>query len=434
MSYPPSVSYYMKRLMAHTTNVYKIEPNNATTASANNLVRFDLPSNTLLDLSSIQFWFNAKVSGGTQGRLPNKISSLIERYTVECGGITIYQGNQSYNVVKHVKDALMCPLDVANTSKRVVTHEDIPRATSYVDGTTLNGPEAPSADLGATQFMIGGGDLLGFFEAKPTILDTSLLPTISITFTLAGNNVLTDSDSTTNFTTAGSGSAASYILNNMRLHTTVYGIQDGSYDMMVESLINAQGFLEIPFKQYHTFVDGSHSGTTRFSLGAQSLDMLYAVFRADTYATQGAPVMVTGYNGSYEDSTHQGEKYLSKYFKFEAPSAFTGAQFQVNGTLYPQFVPTADEWYGITMDAVKARANQITSLESWKNDYFILAQRFNHPGADAMRLSSGLDTRAMNLSGFLNTTGGVNSVPVVIIAETTSILRVGKQLQIEVIN
>ena len=446
MSYPASVTPFIRRLMAHSTNTFKIEPSGARSSiGAGQIVSFQLPSNSIVDLKSIRWLFNAKISAGTRGRLPNKIESLVERYSVECGGQVVYQGHLGYNVVKHAKDALEMSL-CKEVSRNVQAHEEIPRLTDCEDSDISGGNEAPVSTGDATQFCVS--DWLGFMEAAPELLDLSLLPEVTLKIYLAPDAVCCDSAGTaldgagsSDFTDDAGSPAAVYQINNQRLLVTTYSINDGMFDMMMEQRIKDNGFIEIPFKQYFTFFDGAHSGSTRFSIGTQSLDKLYAVWRPSGYATQGAPVLVSGFKGNggvaaglqLENGAHAGEKYVSKYFNFPKPSGLTGAQFQLNGTLYPQTLATSDEWFAISKDAVKKDSMAIKSRQAWQDNYHVYCVRFNQPEADALRLVSGLETRSMNMAGFLNTTGVSGSPAVVVIAECTSTLRVGAGLAISVV-
>ena len=437
MSYPASVTPFLRRLQAHTTNTFKIEPSGArSSVGAGQVISFSLPSNTLLDLRSLKWMFNAKASG-TCARLPNDISSLVERYTVEAGGVTIYQGHLGYNVVKHAKDALAMSGDFEDSFAAAMSHENIPKAVTG-DGTTLTGtnPEAPSDANDATQFCVS--KWLGFMEAQPYILDTSLCAELVLKIFLAPNSVISTAvgiDSAANFAQAsGSGS---YTINNQRLLVTCYGIQDGTFDMMMEQRIKEQGFIEVPFKQYFTFFDNQHNGSSRFSLGTQSLDAVYAVWRKPNYQSSANVVAVSGFT-SIENSAHTGEKYQANYFAMPKPVGITSAQFSINGSLYPQFPATPDEWYGLSMDAVHSQydlnaGSKVKSRAAWNNNYHVYAVRLNQPDADGLRLVSGLDSRSLNMAGYLNTSGVTNSPPCVVIAECTSTWRIGASMSSAVV-
>ena len=450
MSYPASITPFVRRLQAHSTNTFKIEPSGARSSlGAGQVVSFSLPSNSLLSLKSIRWMFNAKItSANDRGRLPNKIASLVERYSVEAGGVVIYQGHLGYNVVKHAKDAMEMG-NCEEVSRAVQNHEDIPRLTGVDNADISAANEAPSDSGDATQFCVGGcGDeWLGFMEAKPEILDTSLLPELTLKLYLAPNAVCTDSDGTdlkggtAPFTDAAASPAPVYQINNQRLLCTTYSVNDGMYDMMIEQRIKDNGFIEVPFKQYFTYFDGAHSGSTRFNIGTQSLDRVSAVWRPTAYATPGAPVLVSGMKDNagapsagnqLENSAHAGEKYVSKYFNFAKPSGITGAQFQLNGTLYPQFLATPDEWFQVSKDSANKKANAVKSLQAWNDNYHIYSVRLNQPDADELRLISGLDTRSMNLAGYLNSQNA-GSTAAVVICECTSTLRIGANMQLSVV-
>jgi len=446
MSYPASLTPFVRRLQAHSSNTFKIEPSGARSGlGAGQVISFQLPSNSLLSLKDLRWCFNAKITAGTRGRLPNKISSLVERYSIEAGGVVIYQGHLGYNVVKHAKDTMnMAQCD--EVCRNVMNHEEIPRLTGVDDADVSGGNEAPSDSNDATQFCVD--DWLGFMEAKPEIIPTDLLPELTLKIYLAPNAVCTDSAGTaldgagaSDFTDAAGSPAAVYQINNQRLLCTTYAINDGLFDMMIEQRIKDNGFLEIPFKQYFTFFDGAHSGSTRFSIGTQSLDAVHMVWRPAAYATQGAPVLVSGFKGNggvaaglqLENSAHAGEKYVSKYFNFPKPAGLTGAQLQLNGSLYPQFLATPDEWNRITKSSANGKNNVVKSLQAWNDNYHIYSVRLNQPDADELRLISGLDTRSQNMAGYLNSTGISSAPAVVIICECTSTLRVGAGMSVSVV-
>lgn len=251
---------------------------------------------------------------------------------------------------------------------------------------------------------------------------------------------------------------------------------DGNYDRMVESKIVNEGFLEVPFKNYQTFFDGQHKGTSRFNLGCQSLDRLYAVFRDLDYNSNKPPKLLKGMKQSaqlgsaaaggnnitlgtliatttgatgavsayadiglavgrplVEDAQFNGEKYTVTAFNFPKPTGFTDGQFNINGTLYPQFQATSGDWLDLTCDAMEHCENQIRCRAHWDNHYFLPTVRLNLPGSDKLRIISGLDTRSINLSGMWVTNGVSSNPACTLIAEYTSCLRIGSGLQLSLV-
>jgi len=464
VAYPPAVSYFVRRIMGVTTNQYKIEPNGSPdNLGAGQIITFELPTNALLDLKSLKFIFGAKTVGGTVSRLPNKIDSLIERYSVEAGGLTIAQGFPQYNTVKHVKAIVTESWGKNKSLTTSTSHENIPRKRSDVTDGALTGEE----DLSAEDYL-AVTDFLGFLgESSPQVMDCSLLPNLVLKIYLANTTVLTNSAGTNlsgaasaAFNAEGTGTAT-YLINRAHLCCSVYGIMDGNYDRMVESKIVNEGFLEVPFKNYQTFQDGAHSGSSRFNLGCQSLDKLYAVFRSENYNTQSPPNLLAGMKRSeatgdvfvaatsagsptadfgtqfgvplYENPVFNGEKYIAQTHEFPRPGGFATGQFNINGTLYPQWAATSGDWQKLTQDAMECDENQIMSYSQWVYHYHVMAIRLNLPHADKLRIISGLDTRSINLSGMFNTTGVTSSRALTLIAEYTSSLRIGSGLQLSLV-
>ena len=83
-----NLSYMLSRVQAVSTQTFKLNPQNSTTATANQQIRISLPSNTLLNLRSMKLLFRATTAGGA-ARLPAKIDSLIDSVRLEAGGVTI---------------------------------------------------------------------------------------------------------------------------------------------------------------------------------------------------------------------------------------------------------------------------------------------------------------------------------------------------------
>ena len=107
MALPGNLSYFLSRMQGVSTNYFKIFPNNTGTSTPSKILRFELPSNSLLNLRSLQLMFAASTTGATAGgRLPNKIDSLIERYALYAGGVLVSHGYNQYNVLRHAKDVL----------------------------------------------------------------------------------------------------------------------------------------------------------------------------------------------------------------------------------------------------------------------------------------------------------------------------------------
>lgn len=479
MSYSPSLTFFLDRLSGFSTNVFRLEPQSGESYTSGRLIRFTLPSNALLNMRTFAMHFNATVGGGTRGRLPAKIDSLIERVEVSAGGIQLSQGLNFYNVLRHAKDAL-----TGNKGNAAQSHPEIIRETSYVNGATfVSGSETYTPKASEGLFCINHWE--GFLgTCEPKILDTSLLPDLVVTIYLTTNQVLTDSKGTSmagtdGFYTPADNSNAEYTLSGVHATIECIGLADAVYDNMVSSMISQKGFVEVPFKQYFSF-SNAHTGSTRFTVATQSLDRIWLGWRESTFNSGiQAPHNVAGYLTGAETtavfvrgtgggitapsevyevgrSVYGGrfdtnkERFVGPYYRFNEPkgSNDTAAwrpgkthdgsvptyQLQLNGAYYPQFSATAEEMYEISRNSVVG-GQMLTnmSMEQYKDAFFVMCARFNMPDSEYSRTISGLDTRSVSMNAYLNTMNVEDAPNLVIFCECTSTLRIGSGRQIEVI-
>ena len=484
MSYPPSLSYYVSRLSGCSVNVLKLEPQNATTALPNSVIKVTLPSNSLLalgDLGGFQMHFTA-VCTGSGGRLPPDISSLISRVDVSMGGISVSQGCNHYGVLRHMKAALM-----GSKCSAGYGHPVIARQVNYMNALTMTAGD--NETVGTNEpYAFCIDNWLGFLgELDPKLLDSSILPDIVVSIYLAGPEVCTSSanvpmikvhdpsshafymamDQTGTIGEAGTG--ASFQLSDIHFSQKVFGLADSVYDNLVAAQIAERGYVEVPFKQYVTFSD-THSGSTRFSVATQSLDRVYATFRDKDFATQTAPQYRVGYkhNGGFVGKTntftpadaietgrtlfdkggilaYNKEGLVNRFFNMSVPRALTGTfagkilpnvtfQFQLNGAYINQFPATPYEWQSLSKHAMPYYHHDDEVQLTYLYNKFVICSQLNLPGSESMRVLSGLSTRAVALQGYLNSTNVTGDPNCVIVCECSSTLRIGEGKLIECIN
>jgi len=165
---PSNVSYFMQRLQGVSVSHFKVHPQTDGNQTSGKIVRFELPSNTLLSLRGTRLFMNCTTSGAGAS-MPNDVSSFIERCSVYMGGVLVQNGFQGYNVLKHAKAAL-----VGSKCGSTLGHPEIVRSVSYHNGATFANadPETYSTD-GTESFCIDNWEgLLGSLE--PSIIDTGL--------------------------------------------------------------------------------------------------------------------------------------------------------------------------------------------------------------------------------------------------------------------
>jgi len=484
MSFNPNLTYFVERLQGFSTNTFKLETQNKTSAKQNDIISFDLPSNAILNLRSLKVWCNASANAGAVAgaRLP-PINDLVERVEVSVGGIVLSQGTNFVNVLGEAMRALSY-----EDCDSVVGHPEYVRQKSYVNGLgagvavlsgILNEDYITGLPTVPQKFCID--KFYGFLAtADPKLLDTSILPDIRVRLYMASDNVLTSGLGVAmgsaaakvgppafeaGFASGAGAGGAKYELQEIHATIEAIGLADMTYDQMISAQMSQAGFLEIPYKSYTSFQE-THSGSSRFTVSTQSLDRVWVSWRKSLFNAQGAPIIVNGHKteGAYIAGTYATdaakvlgtnvdlglpqydvggvldtncEKYKSQYFNFVAPASNMTMQLQLNGAYMPQFSANLGELYGITRNSMMgARDAKNMSFDQYVNNYCVQCFRLNLPDSEYSRSISGLDTRAVNLQGIVRTenTGGSANLGINIFTESTECLRVGPGRAIEILS
>ena len=426
--YPKKLQPILNRMAGYNTNVYKIMPLNVDTCTSGKIISVRLPTNCLADLTSFTMMFDAKVTDATAnnfGRLPNRLTSLIERVEILCGGLTIAQSFNGYGTAQHIKH-IVEGSQCSQRSRHVNNHEDVCLATNvYGEDISTSDevyPKSGSTIAKSPTFFIN--DWLGFLqELQPKVLDLGLMSEVMIRITLASDDVC--SVATANG--AAVAGTAKFELSNIFFTLNTIAI-DGVYEDLLEEKIKRDGFLEIPYKQYYSYFS-RHTGSTRFSASSQSIDKIYTVLRKSTYNTQGGAVAVP--NGDRVDG-HEFPQNLTKYLEF-VPGGVTDYQYQINNVLYPQFkAGQMDAYRALKMCSDKTE-NELSTIHQFLTTHFIFPLRLNCD--NQIEHLNGFDSRNTNSIMEFSTTGldSTNDYDSFVLVETTSCLKVGAGKAIEIV-
>jgi len=455
MTYNPQLMYFLDRMEGFSTNYFRLEPSGSTNSGPNSITRINLPSNALLNTRSFKLHFLASIAGtSVGGRLPADISTLVERVEISAGGVQLSQGTNFYNTLVNAKAAIM-----GSRCDSVTGHSELVRQNRF-DGIV---PAIADAE-GANEIYAGTGTphvidkWEGFLgTCEPKILDASILPDLVVSIYWASNSVLASCKAANThalFKVVPDGNleAAVYEIKNIHATIEAVGMADSVYDHLTQSTIASIGYIEVPFKQYFSF-SNTHSGASRFSVAAQSLDRIWTAWRKADYDTLGAPQPVKGYStaaglaaaatsadslSAYGGAHGTGavEKYITKFQKFSEPGAADALkyQFQLNGTYYPQFPAGTEDMYQVTKNSLPLPVKYGLTKEQLRDSSFVQCIRLNLPNSEDSRTMSGLDTRSVSLSGYVNTTGVLTANPnLMIFCECTSSVRIGAGRQLEVV-
>ena len=87
ISYSPVISFMMNRLAGFSTSSFKVQALGSDQATANTILRFEIPQNSIVNLRQFSLAFKLATTGTGKTRL-TKAADIIERISVEmhsCG-------------------------------------------------------------------------------------------------------------------------------------------------------------------------------------------------------------------------------------------------------------------------------------------------------------------------------------------------------------
>jgi hypothetical protein len=427
-SFPNNLKYMVRRMTSNNTNIFKLQAVNQTTASNNQIVTINLPSNSCINMNSLALHFNAAVTNnqaaGPFAGFDADISSIIDRVEVLVGGVTVQQTFLQYNTLHNLKRRLYDKINKQNSDTKVLMG-------SYPAG--IGAADEPAANYVLDEWS-------GFLgEIAPQFLSTNLLPMMQVRFYLAGPEVLRLSAARVG------GQVLGFNLSNIYMTCECISVGDGMYQLALQEQIAASGFIECAYKQYYAFTNSFNSGanglsaTARCSVAAQSLDALYAIHRNTT----GNDSYQTGLQDQLVMAGVLGPTNVGRYLNFT--SAGVGEwQWSVNNVFLPQYRPTPNDGLhivGVAKDECgrNDRGSLVTSSSQWLNNYYCSMVRLCHAGQlQSVRDLSGFDSRGTNsvitYQTIASGAGGIaGTVEIMMYAESTATLRIGQGKSVEVV-
>lgn len=404
--YPASLKYAMQKL-AVSKQSFKLIPNRTDGVNQSSIVSIELPANSIVNLDSLFMSANVTVNGagGTNNyvKLP-KYAPIFSKIVVEIGGVSLH----SCSYLEQIGTIL---------SSLNLSEEERKRMTPYGEAASRT---APTATGGTSRLVVD--KFLGFLgTASPRLLDTGLTNTIRLHFHLAAGDVLVTTDATN----------ATFQLNDIYFGVDSIAIDDSSYYTLYDNYLSQSGnVLRVTYKNLYSSL---HSATTqnqsaRFSINTNSLDKLIATF-LPTHGALGTLNATTG---------------TSTYFN-RIGEGVTSWNFSVNNVSMPQFSATADDAYPLAVNAFKQWDGKkcveagCSSAANWKNHYWVAALDFTLPTGveDGITYVSGINTLATSAQLTFQVSGTaaqVNTQSILLVAECSSIVEIGANRSIQVIN
>jgi hypothetical protein len=422
--YPRNLSAFLNRLSGYNKNNIKINVLGSSSANQGDTIQVDLPTNSIVDLSSLAWSFLVTYGNPGTGKtndLPQMAEAHIARLAVEVNGQTLVN-IQNYNLLFQMLLNMTATEDYQRQRMVAQSDADVPELA------------AASGTLDRA-FVVD--TWLGFLgSAKPNFLDTSLLGNVRITITLAGPEII-----------CGDGGARTYAISQQHFSCDVISISDGIYDAMIDQMLASGAPIEVPFKNYFNFTQEAttYAHTLNFHVASQSVDRLWATCRRATHSDADAgKIAVAGY--SFPCPAH-----MPQYTNMTAGNG-GHFQFQVNNTLYPNWTSEHPrDWWQHTKLAVGDQGNMLAgaiphNFVQYLDNFFVFSCQLEHRTDGDERFVSGIDTRGAAASCFFKCsalTGGQPTLTgtttayladnqAVVFAECTSSLKImaGKVLEV----
>ena len=387
------MSNFLNRLSGYNKNNVKMNVLGSSTANNGDIIQVDLPTNSIVDLSSLAWafsvaWTVSAGAGNVNHHLPIQAESIINRLAVEVNGQTLVNLT-NYNTLYHALLYMTATDDYQRQRKVAQCNTQ----TGAGSGTCQ---QATTTDAGGNSVTTTRDHVidtwLGFLgSAKPNFIDTSLLGNVRITITLAGADMV-----------GGANVSNSFALSNQHFSIDVVSISDGVYDAMVDQMLASGAPIEIPFKNYFSFtsLNASMNQQMAFNVASQSIDRLWAVPRPQTYNDRDAVRVATA-------PAHAIVANNVAYFNFDACNG-SEFSFQVNNTLYPQWTSAEpQDWWQHTKLALGDQGNMLagsfpTNLTHYLDNFFVYACQLEHRTDGDERFVSGIDTRGAAAQCYFN--------------------------------
>jgi len=456
---PQNLAFIAKKMEGYSRNRFRLETTSADTASAGRIITVNLPENSLLDMKSFCWWFDATTGDTTTtangksfsnsvgvvcnavGKLPNDTSSLIRNVEVYINGVQVQQGSSHYNTVSHILKLGRGNSANDGTKEAVVNFSKMSNvsAASVVNSNTATDNISTCVDK-----------WYGFLnESSTRFLPTDLLGAIQVRITLADNSVLSPCELGTGSTglqiTSTSSNTAPvglfYTIKNMYFTIDTISL-DPMYSMAIRDMLQREQFIPLNFKEYYCFTLDGQTGTSytnRFSLSSSSIDKLYAIQRLSSFQTEGQIATDLG-------SSTVGDRFIPNFFTFKLfDSVSTGSNgtfrynWSINNVKHPQYQARAHEAIR-DLAFVNGKIGDETvgyipsTPDVFKSAMAVVPLTLCHP-EQPVSVMSGYNSKGINtqltyeVTGIANNTSNYQSL---VCAEVTSQLRIasGKNLAV----
>jgi hypothetical protein len=282
MSLPSSFSYFANRLGGVTRRTVKVSPNNSTTVKQSQSIEAVMPSNAIVDLTSLRMSADFKYQNATSAtnaiRYVPQPHACLRSATWALNGNTVAGAQNQFHGQVYEMIRRSCSGD-SRVKSREDEYTDVPVANllgAVTDKQFGSGNERAASDTQARRVILA--EFLGL-QTSPNApnWDTALTGDCRLTLQLNGPEVcMGQADS------AFASDDFDWQWENVEFLVDVISFADPTYDQLMSAMLaEPEAALLIPFNEI-TSQKSLLNSNIRFNVASQSLDMLmFAPLHAD---------------------------------------------------------------------------------------------------------------------------------------------------------
>jgi hypothetical protein len=432
---PSSLSYSASK-QSLRINRFQSRPTSGDSGGPNSTFRFNLPSKSLVDLSSFVLAFDLTVSGLLNTAADNYSNVKLPHGHKLIKSLKVYVGGQAvsghlcndYDILHNALLKASAGEDWCNSRYNEHTKELI---ASGDDITAL--AAQPGATSKAASYLVS--DFLGIFRGNGSgrsIIDTSLWGDVSIEVTLNNEGCMAQykigDATTTNIT---------FSVTNMESYVSCITQTTPLYIKLITMLLDSrEQQIRFPYQNFVSNISTSGSNA-RFQVNSGCIDSMVVVPLSENYQLARAAAGAANINPAGQINPTRYRYDSGKACDTLVASKGCAMQIQIGSDTFPKLpIDNALHVSNITQDSLFSNslysqnllfndlANAASSYNrtAFLNENFVWVQSFCDQEGWASKILTGIDTASQNLDIILNTAAKTQNGSVFMGALLTSML------------
>jgi hypothetical protein len=279
---PDALKFYVNRL-SFSKNRVRLQALSSQTASASGQIIVRLPSNTMLNMSSLTMTASVRASiaaaSPNEGvALPTNLDySLIESLSLISNGGIISQPFLNYKLIANVLN------DVYGGDEKISNRNALQGSypSPLIDYSVVDDVSAP--EQAYVPFSINSW-ISPTQSMSPSYINTNLLGDLELRITLADTSILMSGDVTDGTSIGGLQARCNYNIKDINFYIETASVQNTILDQAIESKLKSGEPILIPFENVFSFqqTNSGASFNQRFSVSSQSINKVIAVTQLNT--------------------------------------------------------------------------------------------------------------------------------------------------------